>query len=159
MENKISFVISPEAAANINKAIAMIDENLPELINLTADDRRSLPKMGDKSYAFVSKAFEYARQMPNVVPDYLDMSEFERDVNGFANLRKVLNPLARLVEKLDDTTLLTGSEAYTAALVFYTAIKGAEKAGEPGMKTVYADLQSRYPGRGPVVPVVTAKIN
>ena len=57
-----------------------------------------------------------------------------------------------MVEKLDDTTLLTGSEAYSAALVFYNALKGAAKAGEPGMKTVYADLQSRYPGRGQVVP-------
>ena len=55
--------------------------------------------------------------------------------------------MRQLVEKLDDTTLLAGSDALSSALVFYTALKGAAKAGEPGMKTVYADLQSRYPGR------------
>ena len=41
----------------------------------------------------------------------MDMAEFEKDTNGFNNLKKVLNPLQQLVEKLDDTTLLTGSEA------------------------------------------------
>jgi len=41
-----------------------------------------------------------------------------------------------------------GSEAYTASLIFYNAVKGAAKAGVPGMKTIYDDLQSRFPGRG-----------
>ncbi len=159
MENKISFVISQEAMANITRAIETISQNLPELINLKAGDRRALPKMGDKSFAFVTKAFEYANQNPKVVPAFLDMAEFEKDTNGFTNLKKVLNPLQQLVEKLDDTTLLTGSEAFTAALVFYTALKGAAKAGEPGMKTVYADLQSRYPGRAKVVNPVKASAN
>ncbi len=129
------------------------------MFNLTADDRRTLPKMGDKSFAFVTKALEYAKQNPKVVPNFMDMAEFEKDTNGFNNLKRVLNPLQQMVEKLDDTTLLTGSETYSAALVFYNALKGAAKAGEPGMKTIYADLQSRYPGRGPVVPAPSAKIN
>ena len=75
------------------------------------------------------------------------INKFEKDTIGTAELKMVLIPLQQLVEKLDDTTLLTGSEALVAALVLYTSIKGAAKAGEPGMKTVYADLQSRYPGR------------
>lgn len=147
MENKISFVISEEAKSNINKALEIIIQNLPGLVNLKAVDRRTLPKMGDKSFAFVSKSFEYAVQNPKVVPAYLDMAEFEKDTVGAAELRRILITLRQLVEKLDDTTLLAGSDALAAALAFYTALKGAAKAGEPGMKTVYADLQSRYPGR------------
>ena len=158
MENKISFVISEEAKANISKAMETIIENLPGLVNLKAADRRALPKMGDKSFAFVSKAFEYAAQNPKVVPAFLDMAEFEKDTVGTAELKKVLISMHQLVEKLDDTTLLTGSDALASALVFYTALKGAAKAGEPGMKTVYADLQSRYPGHAkgttPSSPVV-----
>ena len=160
MENKISFVISDEAKANIGKAIETIIQNLPGLVNLTAVDRRTLPKMGDKSFAFVSKSFEYAVQNPKVIPGFLDMAEFEKDTIGMAELKKVLIPLRQLVEKLDDTTLLTGSEALSSALVFYTALKGATKAGEPGMKTVYADLQSRYPGHSKsVAPVNNPVVN
>ena len=159
MENKISFVINEEAKANINKAMETIIENLPVLVNLKAVDRRTLPKMGDKSFAFVSKAYEYAVQNPKVIPAFLDMAEFEKDTTGTAELRKILFSFRQLVEKLDDTTLLAGSDALNSALVFYTALKGAAKAGEPGMKTVYADLQSRYPGRTKGVTPASAVAN
>jgi len=55
--------------------------------------------------------------------------------------------------------LLTGSEALAAALVFYNALKGAAKAGEPGMKTIYADLQSPYPGRKKRATPVSIVVN
>ena len=79
MENQISIIISEEALANINKAIATINENLPDLINLTVDDRHQLPKMGDKTIAFVNKSFEYASQNPTIVPSFLDLTEFAKD--------------------------------------------------------------------------------
>ena len=148
MENKVSITISEEAITNINEAINTIIQNLPDLINLTQDERQTIPKMGDKTVAFVSKNLEYAKQNPRVVPAFLNMPEFEKDVVAVTDLRKVLIPLQQLFEKLNDTTLQAGSEAYTAALIFYYAIKGAAKAGEPGIKTVYDDLQSRFPGRG-----------
>ena len=148
MENQISITISEEAVANINKAIATINENLPDLINLTVDDRHQLPKMGDKTIAFVNKSFEYASQNPNIVPSFLDLTEFAKDTAVVTSLKRILMPLEQLNEKLSDTNLLAGSEAYMAALVFYNAVKGAAKAGQPGMKNIYDDLQSRFPGRG-----------
>jgi len=159
MENRVSITISNEAITAINAAIATIEQNLPTLINLTAEDRKSLPKMGDKTLAFVNKTLEYGKQNPQVVPSFLDIGEFEKDVQAVINLNKVLIPLQQLVEKLDDTTILAGSEAYSAALVFYNAVKGAAKAGVPGMKTVYDDLQARFPGRGkaPAAATVEAK--
>ncbi|HZK95439.1 MAG TPA: hypothetical protein VFC67_14620 [Prolixibacteraceae bacterium] len=146
MENKVSVTISEEATININEAIKVIIQNLPELINLTQEERQINPKMGDKTVAFVSKNLEYAKQNPRVVPGFLDMGEFEKDVIAVTELRKVLIPLQQLVEELDDTTLQAGSEAYAASRIFYNAVKGAAKAGEPGMKTIYEDLKSRFPG-------------
>jgi hypothetical protein len=157
MENRISITISEEALAEINKAIATITQNLPDLINLTAADRQMLPKMGDKTVSFVNKNLEYARQNPRIVPSFLDMTEYQKDTLAAADIKKVLIPLEQLVEKLADTYLLSGSEAYTASLIFYNAVKGAAKAGEPGMKTIYDDLQSRFPGRGKPVPAPTSQ--
>jgi len=148
MDNKVSVTISEEASANIQQAITVILKNLPELINLKEDERQALPKMGDKTVSFVSKNLEYAKQNPRVVPAFLDMREFEKDAAAVNDLRKVLIPLQQLTEKLDDTVMQAGSEAYTAALIFYNALKGAAKAGEPGMKNIYDDLQARFPGRG-----------
>lgn len=50
------------------QAIATIKEKLPFLVDLSADDRKTLPKMGDKSRAFVSKALEVAAQNPEFLP-------------------------------------------------------------------------------------------
>ncbi|MBN2743987.1 MAG: hypothetical protein JXR39_08855 [Marinilabiliaceae bacterium] len=147
MENKVSITLAAAAITNITTALATIEKNLPALINLTADDRKALPKMGDKTLAFVSKALEYAKQNPTLVPTFLNMAEFEKDVTAASSLNTVLKPLQQLTEKLDDTTLQAGSEAYSAALVFYASIKSAAKAGVPGVKTINDDLQARFPGR------------
>ncbi|HZK68825.1 MAG TPA: hypothetical protein VFC36_04420 [Paludibacter sp.] len=147
MENRISITISAEAIAEIAAAIATIGLALPAPVNLSKEERQKLAKMGDKSLAFVNKALEYARQNPGVVPAFLDVPEFEKDVLAVTSLNSVLVPLRQLVEKLDDTSLLTGSEAYSSALIFYDAVKRAAKAGVPGMKTVYDDLQMRFAGR------------
>ncbi|MGE0078008.1 MAG: hypothetical protein AB7S48_09130 [Bacteroidales bacterium] len=155
MGNRISIAINPEASANITAAITTIEQNLPTLINLTKDERHQLPKMGDKTIAFVSKNLEYAKQNPQIVPSFLDLAEFEKDVNAVNSLNKVLIPLQQLIEKLDDTTLLSGSEAYSAALIFYNAVKGAAKAGVPGMKTIYDDLHARFAIKSKIPTTIT----
>jgi hypothetical protein len=147
MENRVSFSITTEVEQSILDAIAQIESDLPMLINLSAEDRHDLPKMGDKTLAFVTKSLEYAKQNPGVVPPFLNIPEFEKDVNAATSMSKILRPLKQLLERIDDTTMLTGSEAYSAALIFYGAVKGAAKADVGGMKTVYDDLQSRFPGR------------
>ena len=159
MENKVSLVLAAAAITNIKTAIATIEKNLPALINLTADERIGLPKMGDKTVAFVTKSFEYAKQNPTLIPAFLDMAEFEKDVNAVNSLKSVLNPLQQLVEKLDDTSLQAGSEAYSAALVFYSAVKSAAKAGVPGLKSINDDLQARFPGKGKASDIVTTASN
>lgn len=151
MENRVSFSITPEVEQGILDAIAQIESDLPMLINLSADDRHDLPKMGDKTLAFVTKSLEYAKQNPGVVPPFLNIPEFEKDVNAATSMSKILRPLKQLLERIDDTTMLAGSEAYSAALIFYGAVKGAAKADVGGMKTVYDDLQSRFPGKSKVV--------
>jgi hypothetical protein len=148
METRISISINEEALAKIDKAIETITQNLPELINLSSDERHTLPKIGDKSVTFVNKNLDYAKQNPMIVPGYLSLKEFEMDAVAVATIRKVMSPLEQLLEKLDDTNLLAGSEAYTAALIFYNAVKCGAKAGVPGMKKIFEDLQTCFPGRG-----------
>lgn len=152
LENKISQTMSADSLKKITDAITVIKNELPYLLNLSTEDRKALLKMGDKTVAFVQKANEYARQNPQVVPAFLNMVEFDKDVQLILNLNKVLYPLEQLTEKIDDTTKIAGSEAYAAALVFYTAAKAAAKAGVPGMKGVVDDLAVRFPGRSAAAP-------
>lgn len=52
-QNRISASLSTSDRDAVLAAITQIRQKLPFLIDLTADERRALPKLGDKSRAFV----------------------------------------------------------------------------------------------------------
>ncbi|MDR3350270.1 MAG: hypothetical protein LBN98_01315, partial [Prevotellaceae bacterium] len=116
------------------------------VLPLTPEERRDLPKMGNKTLSFVEKAIEYARYYPQLRPSYLDMPAFEADVSDATGLRTVHIAAKQLSDDIDDTVMVAGSEAYQASLVFYNAIKAAAAQDVPGAKEVYEDLKARFPG-------------
>lgn len=105
--------------------------------------------MGDKSVAFVQKAHEYARQNAMLVPPFLDMDAMAVDLAAVQQLRELIQSLAPIDDALHDSFALSGSEAYQAALVFYTNIKAAAKSKAPGAAAIYDDLSIRFPGALP----------
>ena len=121
--NSISATLTPEDQAQIAAAITTIRDRLPFLLNLSPSQRRELPKMGDKSRAFVQNALTVARQNPDILPRSFDFEEMERDVALFEAIAPLLLSVAQLHELLDDTLLAVGSEAYRAALKVYSYTK------------------------------------
>lgn len=156
-ENLFDLNIPTDDLQAVQDALQTLATRLaPHLTSLSTDDRRALPKMGDKSLAFVRKAREYAHNHPDLVPGFLSLELFENDlraVDTLSNLRRVLQPLA---DNLEDSLMLGGSEAYQAALVFYRSVRAAAQSGQPNAKTVYEDLSARFPGatRGKVAAKV-----
>ncbi len=123
-------------------AVATIKAKLPFLIDLTADDRKALPKMGDKSRAFVSKALEVATQNPDFLPRSFDLEEMRKDVQLFEAMYPILVALTQLQELVDDTCLAAGSEAYAAALQVYNYAKVSEQGG--GLDAVVSEMGQRF---------------
>ncbi|MDR2382873.1 MAG: hypothetical protein LBD76_03190, partial [Prevotellaceae bacterium] len=65
MENRISFSLEESDKQEILDALKVLKNKLlPALIELGQGEARELPLMGDKSYAFVVKALEFAKQYP-----------------------------------------------------------------------------------------------
>lgn len=64
----------PEAdLMDIKSAVNTLQAKLlPHLKTLSTQERIELPKMGDKTVAFVRKAYEYGRQNKDLVPSFLD---------------------------------------------------------------------------------------
>jgi len=147
--DQISVNIPEADLTKIQSALSDLESLLhPYLRVLTHQERLELPKMGDKTVAFVQKALEYAQQNAELVPPYLDLEAFQIDVDAVETLHKVSRVLTPLAEALNDSIILSGSEAYQGGLVFYTAVKGAAKAKAPKAGSIYADLSARFPGRG-----------
>jgi hypothetical protein len=124
-ENRIHATL---ATADREKILAKADEIaalLPFLVDLTPEERRALPKMGDRSRSFVERSLEVARQDDSFLPRSFDVSHFESDVALYLALDGVRQRLASLLELVEDTQILAGSEAYLAALDLYHHAKRA----------------------------------
>jgi hypothetical protein len=119
----------------------------PHLLTLTATERGDLPKMGDKSTAFVQKSHEFSKTNPEFAPKYLNLPDFDIDFNDAQNLIPVLNSFTQLANGIDDTKLAAGSEAYQAALLYYNGVQRAVDANIPGAKAIYDELKSRFPAK------------
>jgi hypothetical protein len=120
----------------------------PYVTPLTPEERRKLPKMGGRTFGFVEKAFDFARQNSRFVPPYLDMDAFGADFADAHGLWTLRNAARQIEEGIDDTVMTAGSESYRAALLFYQSVKTAANAGISGAEAVYEELKKHFPQPG-----------
>lgn len=147
--NQVSVTLSAADLAEIQQSVQTLQQRLIFLVNLTPEERQAHARLGDKSLAFVEKSLEYAKENPQYVPPFLNVNEFERDMTLISQLRSILRPLGILLEGIDDTIMLAGSESYSAALLFYQSIKMAKTMNFAGTDSIYEELAKRFPGRSP----------
>lgn len=145
--DQVALDIPQEDLTAIKDALELVKSKLlPHMKKLTAEDRREIPKMGDKTFAFVSKSHGHMLTNPTTVPPYVNVENLKVDLDAVETLKQVFIPLKQVIDMVDDTMLLSGSEAYIGALAYYNYIKGASKAGVPGTQVIYEDLKKRFPG-------------
>ncbi|MGE5581543.1 MAG: hypothetical protein ACM3X9_03310 [Bacillota bacterium] len=146
--NLVSFNIPAEDLAEIKACINTLHSKLmPYLKALSPEERQEVPKMGDKTVSFVQKTLEYCKQNPDLVPPFLDVKELTTDVEAVQLLRSLYQPLSQVTQSLWDTMTLSGSEAYSGALIFYSSARNATRSKIQKAETIYNDLAARFPGR------------
>ncbi|MEP1792315.1 hypothetical protein [Reichenbachiella sp.] len=144
-DNLVSIKLEGTDLDEIKQAVETLNQKLkPLLITLTAQQRREVPKMGDGTVPFVSKAMEYALSNPEFAPPYMDVPEMEVDLEAVGSLNDVYRPLLQLMQQLDDSIMLSGSEAYVAALAYYNSVKTAARMNVANAKAIYTDLKQRF---------------
>ena len=156
MSNRISAKLSQSDRAEILEALTVIKTKLPFLTSMTPEERKALPKMGDRSQAFVIKAMEVAKQNPDFLPRSFDLEEMQLDVELFESLYPIVAAFAQLDGMLDDTYKLVGSEAYIAALQVYNYAKAS--GHQAGLAPAIEELGQRFarkPKKEKLQPAVT----
>ncbi len=141
-KNIVSAELNATDAQALVTAVDGIKKKLPFLIDLSPEDRRALPKMGDKSRAFVAKALEVASQNPDILPRNFSPEEFRKDVVLLDQLTPLALSLGQLAELVEDTVIAAGSDAYMAALVVYHSAKLAGQGA--GMDAQLDNLGQRF---------------
>ena len=110
---------------------------------------QQLPKMSDKTQPFVAKVMDYAKSNPEFAPSYLNVDESGIDMKAVHDLAAILQVVQPLCDNLNDTEMMSGSEAYKAALTYYNSVKLAAKLNVPSAKAIHEDLSKRFEGQGP----------
>ena len=146
-DSRTDFEISDEMDRRVNSLIDGLHlELLLVLSTMTVDERRELHKLGDKNQSWLEKCEEYAGQNPEMVPVFLDAARFARAASNNARLTHYQRRLQPLMVALDDTIMLTGSEALGGATKFYQNVKLLAANGVVKAKAIYDDLSSRFSG-------------
>lgn len=159
-DNLLSASISAADKTTINTNIANVTTTLGAIlsISLTADDRKNMLKMGDKTLAFVQKTITYANQNAALVPVFLNLPEANKDLQLADDLNDIYKALLTLITSVEDALMISGSEAYNAALIFYASVKGAARSNVAGSQAIYDDLKQRFPNRVKKEAVTTAAV-
>ncbi len=144
--NRSNIVLTDEQKTTVYSSIESIHSVLNAIfIPITKEEKREIPKMSDKTIPFVDKVNYYLEKNPEFAPSFMHADGFQIDFQSYKDLNGFYRILQQLVQNLDDTIMVTGSEAYRGALAYYNAVKQASKMNAPGAKTIYDDLKNRFP--------------
>ena len=134
--------------AEVTQAIGVINNALPSLIGLKMQDRQRLPKIDVTNKVFVDDAIAAATATPDILPAYFRVADVQQDKTGYDLLDGPVLLLSQLAQKVADTQMLMGSEAYVSALTIYRLFESAARDGVPGARAVYEQLAERFKGQG-----------
>jgi len=133
--------ILTQVNAKIAEVIGLLK---PYTLTLTPEERKNMLKLGDKSSAFVDKAFEYTKTNPEFIPAFMTANDFEIDLADSKNLVGPVSLVTQLLYSLDDTMMVAGSEAYYAALYYYSNVQQSAAVNIPGAKAIQEELKKRF---------------
>jgi hypothetical protein len=153
--NRVSATLPQADLDAILAAVKIIRDKLPFTAELSTDERKAMPKLGDKSRAFVKKALELSVQNPGFLPRDFDIEEMRKDVLLFEAMYAIQQSLTKVKESVDDTVTAVGSEAYVAALLVYNYAKSSG-VGTAGLDAVIDELGQRFARKSKVAPKTPA---
>jgi hypothetical protein len=142
--NRLNIVMTSEELASVKSLFTAIQEKLHFLIGLTPAERISLPKINVNNKVFAEDACNVLKNNPQLFPPFMTITELENDLELFRQLDELHTLSRQLTERIVDTRMLAGSEAYTTALSIYRMSEAAALSGLAGSKIIYKQLRDRF---------------
>ncbi len=146
--NRLNVSATTAQITAVKAALQTISTNLPFLVGLTTEERIALPAINVNNKAFTEDAINAAVNNTSLIPSYVNVPNMQNDLTLFTQLDELILLTKQLLERLEDTQLLAGSEAYTNGLAVYKLIGSAADAGVPGADAIYNQLKQRFAGQG-----------
>ena len=148
LNNRLSVTVDPAVITEVKTKIEEINALLPFLTGLTKEERKTLPKINRSNKVFVEDTLDSMRQNGNILPNFVQVEEVEKDYSLYNDLKVLALELAALSEKVNDTRILAGSEAYSTSLLAYKMFGVAANSGVAGAEALYSRLRERFAQSG-----------
>ena len=146
--NRISAELNDQDIADLRALVVTARSKLPFMIGLTAQERKELAKLGDKSIGFDEKIQAYMVTNPEFIPGFVDPAEVRKDRLLRTRFMSFFPDFMTLAEHMEDTMTILGNEILMADLAYYQSVREASRRGVPGARQIYDDLRARFPGTG-----------
>jgi hypothetical protein len=144
-QNLVSLTLSDAQLEALDQALAAIESHLDGLVALTPEQRRAMPKMGEKSEAFCRQTISLLQQNPQIVPATVSVPDAVADLTALDRLRPRAQRLARLSERVNDTQTALGSDVMATSLQGYALLKVAGRG--QGLESLRDALGTRFTKR------------
>lgn len=150
--NRVNQVLTEEQMTNLKEGIKSLEKDFSFFVGLTDQERASLLGIDVNNKAFVEDALNAGRVNQDLLPRYLSLESAELDLKLFEQMDEIITIVEQFHQKLSDTRLLAGSEAYMTALMLYRLFIAASTAGMPGADAAVKKLEPRFKKQGERAP-------
>ena len=140
--------VPPSVMDQVSQKLSEVQQLLaPYVVSLSDEERKTLAKTSDKTISFVTKSNDYSKSNPEFVPNFMEVDQFNVSLGNYIALQPVMKFADQICSSLNDTALMSGSEAFTSSLQYYNFVKQADRNSVKNAKEIYADLSVRFTGR------------
>ncbi|RYY95434.1 MAG: hypothetical protein EOO11_15870 [Chitinophagaceae bacterium] len=154
--NRINTVLSTGQETAVNEALDAIDRTLGEVYrSLTPRERQTIPKISKANDLFVKDAIGAVQLAPESFPRNFNIQNIINDYKLYNQLQPITRRVRSLLEKLEDTMMLAGSESFIHGLLIYRMVGNAAESGEAGMQSIHRTLRTRFDRAGNELPEET----
>lgn len=155
VQNLASVVLTDEQLRACVAAVDTLETAVPGLISLTAVQKRSMTKVGERSADFCRQTLDVMRQNPQLIPASLSVADGLADLKSSDQLRQLLVRLTQCFQRLQDTELALRSDAMSLALRGYQLLKlnGRNAGLQPVQRALGNRFSKRRKPKDPMAPV------
>ena len=141
METKKA-VFTTEDLEFVLQKITELSERMPNLNDLTKEEKKTLNRIGESSTTFINNALDIITLNNKFLPKSFNAAEFKQDVQTFTVLGKILSQYQILFEKIADTHLIFADACYKKALDIYKYAKIDNSDGKH--KVIVASMAKHF---------------
>ena len=117
---------------------------LPNLPNLTKEDKQACIKVGDPQAMFIEDIKDICIQRPTIMPAWHDLTDYHSRVASLENLMNIQTQLMGILDEIDNALVGAKHDAMIFSLDYYHSLKRAKQSGMPGLNKLYERVRDHF---------------